>query len=155
MKNIQVSIKIFSAIIVFVAMMLISTSAYSHCQIPCGIYDDAARVVQMLEDSDTVIKATTHIGQLNGKTNAQSDNQRVRWIMNKEKHAQNIIETISNYFLTQRVKISQKDYVDRLKKHHTVIVAAMKAKQSASSDIALALKKAIEHLKPFYPEDGH
>ncbi|MGD8467739.1 MAG: superoxide dismutase [Ni] [Desulfobacterales bacterium] len=40
--------------------------------------------------------------------------------MNKEKHAQQIISTISDYFLTQRVKPSQKDYTERLLKHHRV-----------------------------------
>ena len=51
--------------------------------------------------------------------------------MNKEQHAQNIIDSISDYFLTQRVKASQEDYAERLQKHHAVIVAAMRAKQNA------------------------
>ena len=127
----------------------------SHCQVPCGIYDDGLRVEQMLEDSDTVIKATRSLADLHGKTDLQAAHQRVRWIMNKEKHAQNIIATISDYFLTQRVKSSQKDYADRLQKHHAVIVAAMKAKQSASPDAATALKKAVEVLKVFYPVHSH
>ena len=65
------------------------------------------------------------IAELAGKTDAQSQNQLVRWVVKKENHAQKIISTISDYFLTQRVKASQKDYVERLKKHHAVIVAAM------------------------------
>lgn len=36
--------------------------------------------------------------------------------MNKESHAQNIIVTISEYFLTQRVKSSQEDYKEQLVK---------------------------------------
>ncbi|MBU1341731.1 MAG: superoxide dismutase, Ni [Proteobacteria bacterium] len=130
----------------------VSTAAYAHCQIPCGIYDDHARVEQMLEDSATILKATKLIAELSGKTDAQSQNQLVRWIMNKEKHAQNIIFTISDYFLTQRVNDSQKDYVERLKKHHSVIVAAMKAKQNADASFALALQKSIEELAPYYPD---
>jgi len=75
--------------------------------------------------------------------------------MNKEKYAQNVISTISDYFLTQRVKTSQKDYVERLKKHHAVIVAAMKAKQNADEKIVLVLQKCIEDLAPYYPEHKH
>ena len=129
--------------------------ATAHCQIPCGIYDDHARVKAMLEDAATVEKAAKLIGELAGKSDAQSQNQLVRWVTNKEKHAQNVISTISDYFLTQRVKSSQKDYVERLKKHHAVIVAAMKAKQNADPKYAGALKASIEALASYYPPHEH
>lgn len=135
--------------------ILLSHSVYAHCQIPCGIYDDHARIQSMIEDAATVEKSIKLIGELSGKSDAQSKNQLVRWVMNKEKHAQNVISTISDYFLTQRVKPDQKDYVERLKKHHTVIVAAMKAKQNADMKYAMALRESIEALSPFYPEDKH
>jgi nickel superoxide dismutase len=127
-------------------------SGYAHCQIPCGIYDDYARVQSMLEDAATVEKSTKLIAELTGKSDAQSQNQLVRWVMNKEKHAQKIISTISNYFLTQRVKPSQKDYAKRLIKHHTIIIAAMKAKQNADVKYAKTLKESIEALSSYYPE---
>jgi len=127
-------------------------TAYTHCQIPCGIYDDYARVKSMLEDTATVEKSIKMIGELVGKSDAQSQNQLVRWVINKEKHAQAIISTICDYFLTQRVKPSQKDYTDRLKKHHAVIIAAMKVKQHADGKYAKTLKESIEALLPFYPE---
>ena len=72
--------------------------------------------------------------------------------MNKEHHAQKIIATISDYFLTQRVKPDQKDYAERLTKHHAVIVAAMQAKQNADVKFAKALKESIEALAAYYPE---
>ncbi len=124
----------------------------AHCQIPCGIYDDHARVQSMLEDVATVEKSIKLIEKLAGKSDAQSQNQLIRWVMNKEKHAQNIIDTISDYFLTQRVKSSQKDYAERLVKHHAVIVAAMKAKQNADKKYAKELQKSIQALAPYYPE---
>jgi nickel superoxide dismutase len=110
------------------SVLMYSQLAYAHCQIPCGIYDDHARVQSMLEDAATVEKSVNLISELSGKTDTQSQNQLVRWVMNKEKHAQNIISTVSDYFLTQRVKSNQEDYAERLIKHHAVIVAAMKAK---------------------------
>ncbi len=109
----------------------------------------------MLEDARTVEKSGKLMGELAGKSDVQSQNQMVRWVMNKEQHAQNVIATISDYFLTQRVKSSQKDYTERLVKHHTVIVAAMKAKQNADSKYGTELTKSIEALAPYYPEHKH
>ncbi len=146
-------------LIAFIAVtsagFIASPAVQAHCEIPCGIYDDHARVQSMLEDADTIIKSAKLIGELAGKSDAQSQNQLVRWVMNKEKHAQSIIDTISNYFLTQRVKSDQSDYAERLKKHHTVIVAAMKAKQNADGEFAKNLKASIEALATYYPEHKH
>jgi len=130
-------------------------TAFAHCQIPCGIYDDYARLQSMIEDSATVEKSMKLINELAGKSDGQSQNQMVRWVMNKEKHAQNIISTICNYFLTQRVKPGQKDYAERLIKHHAVIIAAMKAKQNTNLKYSEALKKSIDALAPYYPKPKH
>ena len=134
------------------SMLVLPKPVHSHCQIPCGIYDDHARVQSMLEDTATVEKSVKLIAELAGKSDAQSQNQLVRWVMNKEKHAQQIISTMSDYFLTQRVKPSQKDYPERLLKHHAVIIAAMKAKQNADMKYAKNLKESIEALLSYYPE---
>lgn len=130
-------------------------AALAHCQVPCGIYDDHMRVQSMLEDAATVEKAVKMMNELEGKTDVQSQNQMVRWVMNKESHAQKIIETISDYFLTQRVKTSQEDYEARLKHHHAVILAAMKAKQNTDMKSIKVLKKSIKNLEGYYPEHKH
>ncbi|WDE99074.1 superoxide dismutase [Ni] [Lentisphaera profundi] len=142
--------KLLTAGIIAFTTVTLSQTAQAHCEVPCGIYDDGARIIQMLEDAKTVEKATKMMNELAGKTDAQSANQMTRWVVNKEAHAQKVITTISDYFLTQRVKSSQKDYTDRLVKHHSVIVAAMKAKQNADGKYATALTKAIMDLVPFY-----
>lgn len=130
-------------------------TAEAHCQVPCGIYNDSARVESMLEDAATVTKATKMLSELADKTDAQSINQSTRWVLNKEKHAQSIIDTISDYYLTQRVKPSQSDYTERLVKHHAVILAAMKAKQNADTKYATALAESIEALSAYYPGHTH
>ena len=144
-------------VLVFVAVsaLLFSRPGHAHCQIPCGIYDDHARVQSMLEDTATLEKSIKSIIDLSGKPDAQSQNQLVRWVMNKERHAQNVIATISDYFLTQRVKPAQEDYKERLVKHHAVIVAAMNVKQNADMSHARALREKIEALQPYYPEHEH
>ncbi len=132
------------------AFLALPKVIYAHCQVPCGIYDDHARVQLMLEDVETIEKAMKLISELSQKKDAQSQNQLVRWVMNKEKHAQNIIATMTDYFLTQRVKPKQKDYSERLMKHHAVIVAAMKAKQNTDKKFAQNLRKNIEALSSYY-----
>ena len=151
MKNFG-KVMILITFTVFGSVLLLQQPAHAHCQIPCGIYDDHARVKSMLEDAATVDKSAKLIAELAGKSDAQSQNQLVRWVMNKEKHAQQIISTISDYFLTQRVKPSQKDYTERLLKHHAVIIAAMEAKQNADMKYAKNLKESIEALLSYYPE---
>ena len=83
------------------ALVMLSTKIYGHCQVPCGIYDDAVRIVQIEEDITTIRKAMNMINDLAGKSDAQSLNQISRWVTTKESHAQNAQETILNYFLAQ------------------------------------------------------
>lgn len=109
----------------------------------------------MLEDTATIEKSVRLITQLTGKSDAASSNQLIRWVMNKEKHAQNIIDIISDYFLTQRVKSSQNNYSERLADHHAVIVAAMKTKQNAEKKYVDQLREAIEALIAYYPAHRH
>ncbi len=142
------------AVMAIGANVALTVPAYAHCQIPCGIYDDHARVQSMLEDAATVEKSAALIAELAAKTDPQSKNQLVRWVMNKEAHAQKIIDTISDYFLTQRVKAEQEDYAERLAKHHAVIVASMKAKQNADGNVK-ELRASIQALAKYYPEHKH
>ena len=141
---------------VFMSVLFLgySTKVDAHCQIPCGIYADHAQVQAMLVDVATIEKAAKMIAELAGKSDAQSKQQLVRWVTNKEQHAQKIIASISDYFLTQRVKASQKDYSVRLIKHHTVIVNAMKAKQNADGNAA-ALMASVKALLAYYPAPAH
>ena len=85
-------------------LILSTGSLLAHCQVPCGIYDDAARIAQIREDITTIEKATHKIAALAGQSDAESQNQLVRWINTKEEHASHIIEIVSEYFLTQKIK---------------------------------------------------
>ena len=154
MKQLRNTVFLF-AFVVMGSIFVLPQPIHAHCQIPCGIYDDHARVKSMLEDVAIIEKSVKLIIELSDKTDPQSKNQLVRWVMNKEKHAQNIISTISDYFLTQRVKPKQDDYAERLVKHHTVIIAAMKAKQNVDMNYLKGLKESIEALSPYYPEHKH
>ncbi len=130
--------------------------AGAHCQVPCGIYDDKARIQGMFEDTTTIAKAIGQIHELAGKHDAESLNQITRWITTKEAHASHIIEVVSEYFLTQKVKPVDAGtdgydaYLAKLADHHRVMVAAMKTKQKPEPTLAEALHHAIERLAKHY-----
>ena len=146
------STKIIQFCVYFLILCLVGSYSFGHCQVPCGIYDDVNRVQQMLEDVSTIDKAIDQIIELNDKSDAQSAQQLVRWVNNKEIHADKIIKTISNYFLTQRLKPSTEDYLLRLSVHHRVILLSMKVKQMADVEVAEDLRQAIKALSKYYPE---
>lgn len=128
----------------------------AHCQVPCGIYDDAARIKHLKEDAGTIAKAIKNINELAGQHGAQEFNQAARWVTTKEAHASNIIEIVSQYFLTQKVKPvahgsdGYDAYLAKLADHHAVMVAAMKTKQTVDPSAVAALNKAIEKLGAHY-----
>ncbi len=131
-------------------------SALAHCQVPCGIYDDAARIARLHEDADTIAKAMVKINEMAGAHEALQLNQATRWVATKEHHASHIIEVISEYFLAQRVKpkavgIEGHDqYLKMLVEHHAVMIAAMKTKQSVVPAEAKKLHRAIDAIGAYY-----
>ena len=137
------------------------TSGFAHCQIPCGIYDDDARIERMVEDTTTIESAIKNIDELAGKDDAQSANQLTRWIMIKENHASDIITTVAEYFLTQKVKSvapgadGYDAYLQKLADHHRVMRAAMKAKQNADLKYVKELREAIAALASHYDAQLH
>ena len=125
--------------------------AMAHCQVPCGIYGDQLVFEQMLQDEHTISKAQLQLNELAGdELDAQAVNQMGRWVTTKEEHATKIQNTIAHYFLAQRIKTANPDYVKQLKASHAVIVAAMKCKQSADPDTAKVLEKSILDLYRAY-----
>jgi len=127
-----------------------------HCQVPCGIFDDPATVGAVKEAAATIRKAMVQINELHAASSAQNFNQMTRWVMTKEEHASKIITMISEYCLCQRCKTdgtvfkTEQDYVDAIKAHHAVMVAAMKAKQTVDVAACDALEHAIEDFSKMY-----
>jgi nickel superoxide dismutase len=143
-------------ILTLLSAALLPHLALAHCQVPCGIYDDAARITRMYEDTATIEKAMVQMQDLAGKGDAQSANQLTRWIITKENHASNIITTVAEYFLTQKVKPVAADdegyaaYLAKLADHHSVMVAAMKAKQNSDPAIVAKLRAALDAMGQHY-----
>ena len=116
----------------FIVTFLYHICLFAHCQIPCGIYSDAMQIMQIQEDLSTIEKAMGMINSLSEKSDPQSFNQLNRWIVSKEEHAQNVQDIISEYFLTQRIKQSSKNYENELITLHQLLVSVMKCKQNVN-----------------------
>lgn len=130
--------------------------ADAHCQIPCGIYDDELRVQLIEEHITTIEKSMKQIVTL-GKESPVNYNQIVRWIDNKEHHAQEIQDIVAAYFLCQRVKTPDSQegeaweaYVAQLATLHQIQVAAMKAKQSTELAHIEALRLLVKEFRTEY-----
>lgn len=128
-----------------------------HCEVPCGIYGDSLRISLLYEHVATIEKGMTQINEISA-SDSPNYNQLVRWVMNKEHHAEEIQDIISQYFLHQRIKLpagdaSSKDramYTDKLANLHTILVNAMKAKQTTDAAYVKNLRKAIHDFEHAY-----
>ena len=141
--------------LVLLTLLLNIGLLYPHCQVPCGIYDDAIRIVTIKEDFATISKAMVEIKTLSAKNDPQSLNQLNRWIVTKEEHVTNIQKVVSDYFLTQRVKSKNKNYDRHLRFLHELLVSAMKCKQTVESkNIDNGLKSLDNFVNIYFDEHG-
>ena len=146
-----------------IAMLGLAGSALAHCQIPCGIYDDEMRVRLIEEHITTIEKSMQEIVALSGKTPTNS-NQLVRWVMNKEDHANQLQGIVTEYFMAQRIKApaategeEHQAYVTRLSLLHGMLVTAMKAKQTTDLAHVEQLRELVGKFRVAYfgEEAGH
>lgn len=155
MKNRKIRIIILS-LFVMVGVFAVSSAVYSHCQIPCGIYDDETRFKIMAEDILTIEKSIQSINALSADTQ-KNMNQLVRWVNNKDEHADKLSETITYYFMAQRLKpvessdtANYRQYVEKLTLLHEMLVTAMKAKQTADISVTAKLSDLLAKFKVAY-----
>lgn len=132
-----------------------ASDARAHCEIPCGIYGDEARLAMILEDIGTIEKAMTKIDEL--ASDLSNINQLTRWVNNKETHANRIQETVTQYFMTQRIKVPAADdekavsaYHEKLALLHQMLVYAMKCKQTTDPVNATRLHELTHEFKKAY-----
>ena len=130
--------------------------AYSHCQVPCGIYGDDTRFKLLAEHIATIEKSMVQIGE-NMNQDPPNGNQIVRWVNNKEKHADEISHIVTYYFMAQRVKIppagdatANGAYVKKLTLLHQMLVYSMKAKQTTDVSNVDKLRHLLEDFQKAY-----
>ena len=135
----------FGILAVLLPLSFSISTASAHCEIPCGIYDDQLRTQLIAEHATTIEKSMKQIIALS-KATATNTNQLVRWVSNKESHASEIQQIVSQYFMTQRIKPGQEKYSEKLILLHKILIAAMKCKQTTDHSHVNALRA---HLKEF------
>ena len=129
--------------------LLLAAGAAAHCEIPCGIYDDEARIGMLLEHVATIEKSMNQITTIE-KDKEHKANQLIRWVMNKEKHATELQEIVTQYFMTQRIKSDTKAYDKKLALLHQMLVYAMKCKQTTDLAHTAKLTNVIQEFKQLY-----
>ena len=141
--------------IIFLLIMASST-LFAHCQVPCGIYGDKTRFDMLREHITTVEKSMNQINELSTEA-GKNMNQLVRWVNNKEKHADEFTEIITYYFLAQRIKAADKsdaaafaDYQNKVTTLHQMMVFAMKSKQTTDLENVNKLKSLVDAFEEMY-----
>ena len=142
-----------SAAVVMVMSVLFAVQSYTHCQIPCGIYSDETRFALLEEHIATIEKSMKQIEEIMDAEEPNT-NQAVRWVNNKEQHADEFTHILTYYFLAQRIKPvdgNGKDaYLKKLELLHNMIVFSMKCKQTTDLENADKLKSLVADFKKAY-----
>jgi nickel superoxide dismutase len=148
--------KPIAAVCIVATVAVLASIAYSHCQMPCGIYDDEARFGAIAENITTIEKAMKEIEKLSAEAKPNM-NQIVRWVNTKDAHADELSETVTYYFMAQRVKLPEKgdtkaynDYVKKLTLLHPMLIYAMKAKQTTDLANVQELRSLLDEFHKVY-----
>ena len=80
-------------------------------------------------------------------------NQLARWVMNKEKHANELQHIVTQYFMTQRIKLDTKRYNEKLTLLHKMLVYAMKCKQTTDLSHVSTLRALLGEFQKVYLGD--
>jgi nickel superoxide dismutase len=142
-------------VVALLAVAALTPIVHSHCQMPCGIYDDPARLSAILENCTTVEKAMKQIEELSADTK-KNMNQLVRWVNTKDEHANDTEEIISYYFMAQRITPVEKGaagydkYINQLTLLHQMLIASMKTKQSTDLANVEKLRKLVGEFRAAY-----
>jgi nickel superoxide dismutase len=138
-----------TALLVVAVVFLSATTAGAHCEIPCGIYDDQMRIKMIAEDAATIEKAMNQIKTLSAQ-DPINYNQLVRWITNKEEHANKIQHVVYQYFMAQRIKPDTDKYEEKLTVLHQILVAAMQCKQTTDLSHVETVRSLLKSFEKLY-----
>ncbi len=153
MKKLSLCISVF---LITIFCVPFQHEAQAHCEIPCGIYGDSLQIALMYEHIATIERSVTMIETLSNKEEVDY-NQIVRWVMNKEEHANKLQEIASQYFMHQRIKITSPDdteayahYIKLLTLMHKIQVLAMKTKQGTDATLIEQLRQTLHQFEHAY-----
>jgi len=146
--------KCLQILCVFLMVFFIASYASAHCEVPCGIYDDQMRINMIAEHITTIEKSMKQIVELGGQK-PMNHNQISRWVMNKEHHANELQHIVTQYFITQRIKLDTDKYSEKLTSLHKLLVYAMKCKQTTDLSHIATLRSVLQEFQGLYFGHGH
>jgi nickel superoxide dismutase len=126
----------------------------AHCQMPCGIYHDDMVYDQIDQYVETMVKADTILNQ-NKFSSAQEKNVFIRWVMQKDKHSDQMAELFTSYFLQQKIKPEEEDTVKRLVCVHRLLFLLVKIKQTADISCVNDFYEEWEKFKLMFHVEGY
>jgi nickel superoxide dismutase len=141
----------FQALLAVSVVFFTASYVSAHCEIPCGIYDDEMRINMIAEHITTIEKSMKEIMNL-GAQNPINYNQLIRWVSNKEDHANEIQEIVSQYFMTQRIKPDTKNYSQKLALLNKILVYSMNCKQTTDLSHITMLRSLLKEFQTLYFE---
>lgn len=146
--------KLFQCLLIFSITLFAASYVAAHCEIPCGIYDDEMRINMMAEHITTIEKSMKQVLKLEaGKP--INYNQLIRWVTNKENHANEFQEIVTQYFMTQRIKVDTENYAKKLIILHKMMVYAMKCKQTTDLSHIGTLRSFLKEFHDLYFGPSH
>jgi nickel superoxide dismutase len=144
--------------------LVAASPASAHCQIPCGIFDDELRVQLIEEHIGTIEKSMKQIVALSNEDD-EDYNQIVRWVVNKDEHADKIQDIATYYFMAQRIKPpadlddedAVKQYMHKLALLHSIQIHAMKTKHGTDLEHIETLRTLTKEFRAAYfgEKQGH
>ena len=146
--------KCFQVLLVLSTVFFVVSYASAHCEIPCGIYDDQMRINMIEEHITTVEKSMKQIIELTAQK-PTNYNQISRWVMNKENHANELQQIVTQYFMTQRIKFDTEKYTEKLTMLHKLLVYAMKCKQTVDLSHIETLRSILKEFQSLYFGHAH
>ncbi|MEW6238949.1 MAG: superoxide dismutase [Ni] [Candidatus Omnitrophota bacterium] len=161
MRNNRKRIGLAVVFLSLIVCTVFSVKTFSHCQIPCGIYDDDMRIAMLKEDILTLEKSMKSIEELS-KDPAKNANQLIRWVQNKDAHAEKIDEIVTQYFMTQRIKPAEEsdakayaEYTKKLVLLHNILIASLKSKQTTDLANVEKLNSLVDQFAAAYFGPDH
>jgi nickel superoxide dismutase len=132
----------------FLLNILPTTSAYAHCDVPCGIYDPkpaqiaAATVLKMAQKIDDLYKSDAQ--------DAEAHNSMTRFIWTKEEHARKCKEELlilwTDFFKPEHLE----RFPDLHSKFWSAAKLCSKVKQTVDIGTAEDLTKAVDEIADMF-----
>lgn len=138
----------------FAIMLLCTSMAWSHCQMPCGIYHDEMVFDQIDQYVETMVKCITVVKDNKGET-PQARNEVIRWVMMKEKMSDDTADLITAYFLQQKIKPGEPDTVKMVTSAHKLLFLLVQIKQQVNLDVVKEFFDEWEKFKLFFHIEGY